>query len=284
MIERSHPQMSVRRQCELIDLNRSTLYYLPATQTELNLELMRRIDEQYTKTPFYGGPRMTAQLRRAGYEVNHKRVQRLMQQMGLQAIYPKPRTSQKGAEVTIYPYLLQDLKIVRPNQVWSADITYVPMTGGFMYLVAILDWFSRYVLAWQVSNTLEGYFCVETLQQALSRGQPEIFNTDQGVQFTARSFTSTLEVARVRISMDGRGRVFDNIFVERLWRTVKYEDIYLHDYASVPALKTGLQRYFTFYNQERLHQSLGYRTPAEVHFDRAEAGAKVHLNFRNSWS
>ena len=276
--------MSVRRQCELIDLNRSTLYYLPATQTELNLELMRRIDEQYTKTPFYGGPRMTAQLRRAGYEVNHKRVQRLMQQMGLQAIYPKPRTSQKGAEVTIYPYLLQDLKIVRPNQVWSADITYVPMTGGFMYLVAILDWFSRYVLAWQVSNTLEGYFCVETLQQALSRGQPEIFNTDQGVQFTARSFTSTLEVARVRISMDGRGRVFDNIFVERLWRTVKYEDIYLHDYASVPALKTGLQRYFTFYNQERLHQSLGYRTPAEVHFDRAEAGAKVHLNFRNSWS
>ena len=276
--------MSVRRQCELIGLNRSTLYYLPATQTELNLELMRRIDEQYTKTPFYGGPRMTAQLRRAGYEVNHKRVQRLMQQMGLQAIYPKPRTSQKGAEVTIYPYLLQDLKIVRPNQVWSADITYVPMTGGFMYLVAILDWFSRYVLAWQVSNTLEGYFCVETLQQALSRGQPEIFNTDQGVQFTARSFTSTLEVARVRISMDGRGRVFDNIFVERLWRTVKYEDIYLHDYASVPALKTGLQRYFTFYNQERLHQSLGYRTPAEVHFDATEVAAKVHLNLCNSWS
>jgi putative transposase len=284
MIERSHPQMSVRRQCELVGLNRSTLYYLPATETELNLELMRRIDEQYTKTPFYGGPRMTAQLRRAGYEVNHKRVQRLMQQMGLQAIYPKPRTSQKGAEVTIYPYLLQDLKIVRPNQVWSADITYLPMTGGFMYLVAILDWFSRYVLAWQVSNTLEGYFCVETLQQALSRGQPEIFNTDQGVQFTAGSFISALEVARVRISMDGRGRVFDNIFVERLWRTVKYEDIYVNDYANVPALQAGLQKYFTFYNQERLHQSLDYQTPAEVHFGVAQAESKVHLNLCNSWS
>jgi len=168
---------------------------------------------------------------------------------------------------------------------WTGNISLrVPMVGGFMYLVAILDWFSRYVLAWQLSNTLEGYFCVKTLEQALRTEQPEIFNTDQGVQFTARSFTSTLEVAGVRISMDGRGRVFDNIFVERLWRTVKYEDIYLNDYASVPALQAGLHQYFTFYNQERLHQSLGYRTPAEVHFDGAEAGAKVHLNFRNSWS
>ena len=266
MIERSHAQMSIRRQCELIGLHRSTLYYPPTTKTPLNLELMRRIDEQYTQTPFYGWPRMTAQLQRQGYEINHKRVQRLMQQMGLQAIYPQPRTSQKGAEGTIYPYRLKDLPIVRPNQVWSADITYVPMTGGFMYLVAILDWFSRYVLAWQVSNTLDGYFCIETLQQALGQGQPEIFNTDQGVQFTARSFTSTLEVAGVCISMDGRGRVFDNIFVERLWRTVKYEDIYVNDYANVPALQAGLHKYFTFYNQERLHQSLGYRTPSEVHF------------------
>ena len=266
MIELNYAPISVRRQCELIGLHRSTLYYSPATETELNLELMRRIDEQYTQTPFYGWPRMTAQLRRQGYEVNHKRVQRLMQQMGLQAIYPKPRTTQRGAEPTIYPYLLQDLEIVRSNQVWSADITYVPMVGGFMYLVAILDWFSRYVLAWQLSNTLEGYFCVETLQQALGQGQPEIVNTDQGVQFTAHSFTSTLEAAGVRVSMDGRGRVFDNIFVERFWRTVKYEDIYVNDYANVSALKTGLQRYFTFYNRERLHQSLEYRTPAEVHF------------------
>ena len=265
MIEHSHPQISVQRQCELVGLHCSTLYYSPATETQLNLELMRRIDEQYTKTPFYGWPRMTAQLRRAGYAVNPKRVRRLMQLLGLQAIYPKPRTSQKGAEVAIYPYLLQGLEIVRPNQVWSADITYVPMVSGFMYLVAILDWFSRYVLAWQLSNTLEGYFCVQTLQQALRGGPPEIFNTDQGVQFTAGSFTSALEAAGVRISMDGRGRVFDNIFVERLWRTVKYEDLYVHDYVSVPALQAGLQRYFTFYNEERLHQSLDYRTPAEVH-------------------
>ena len=244
MIELSHPRISVRRQCELIGLNRSTLYYSPATETEFNLELMRRIDEQYTKTPFYGWPRMTAQLRRDGYEVNPKRVRRLMQVMGLQAIYPKPLLSHRGAEVTIYPYLLKDLEIVRPNQVWSAealvhkyfrieseesrfyfsifqeiktvqrkkldfkpfiraptpsaDITYVPMSGGFMYLMEILDWFSRYVLAWQVSNTLEGYFCVKTLEQALGIEKPEIFNTDQGAQFTAGSFTSALEAAGVR--------------------------------------------------------------------------------------
>ena len=284
MIELSHPRISVRRQCELIGLNRSTLYYPPATETPLNLELMRRIDQQYTQTPFYGWPRMTAQLQRQGYAINPKRVRRLMQCMGLQVIYPKPRLSQRGTEVTVYPYLLRDLEIVRPNQVWSADITCVPVIGGFMYLVAILDWFSRYVLAWQLSNTLEGYFCVKTLEQALQGGQPEIFNTDQGVQFTARSFTSTLEAAGVRISMDGRGRVFDNIFVERLWRTVKHEDIYVHDYANVPALQAGLQKYFTFYNQERLHQSLDYQTPAEVHFGVAQAELKVHLNLCNSWS
>ncbi|MBI1742883.1 IS3 family transposase [Candidatus Acetothermia bacterium] len=284
MIELKHPQISVRRQCELIGLNRATLYYQPATETPLNLELLSRIDQQYTQTPFYGWPRMTAQLRRDGYAVNSKRVRRLLQFMGLQAINPKPRLSQRGPATTVYPYLLRELEVVRPNQVWSADITYLPMIGGFMYLVAILDWYSRYVLAWQVSNTLEGSFCVRTLEQALHGGPPEIFNTDQGVQFTARSFTSTLEAAGVRISMDGRGRVFDNIFVERLWRTVKYEDIYLNDYATVPALQAGLHQYFTFYNQERLHQSLGYRTPAEVHFGVAETGAKVHLNLCNSWS
>jgi putative transposase len=226
---------------------------------------MRLIDEQYTRTPFYGWPRMTAWLQRQGYEINHKRVQRLMQKMGLQAIYPQPRTSVPTHEHTIYPYLLREVEIVRPNQVWSADITYVPLVSGFMYLVAILDWFSRYVVAGELSNTLDGHFCVHALQQALGVGQPEMFNTDQGAQFTARAFTTTLELAGVRISMDGRGRVFDNIFVERLWRTVKYEDIYIKDYVTVPALTTGLDHYFRFYNHERLHQSLGYRTPAEVH-------------------
>ncbi len=266
MIETDHPVLSIRRQCELLDLNRATFYYQAATETALNLALMRLIDVQYTKTPFYGWPRMTHCLKRLGYPVNHKRVQRLMQVMGLQAIYPRRCTSRPATGQAVYPYLLRHLDIVQPNQVWCADITYVPVTGGFMYLVAIIDWFSRYVLAWQLSNTPDGYFCVQTLQRALQQGQPEIFNTDQGAQFTAVAFTGTLETAGVRISMDGRGRALDNIFVERLWRTVKYEDIYLKEYASVPALFTGLTDYFAFYNDERLHQSLGYRTPAEVHF------------------
>jgi putative transposase len=189
-----------------------------------------------------------------------------MQMMGLQAIYPQPRTSVTNHEHRVYPYLLREVKVVRPNQVWSADITYIRLVSGFMYLVAILDWFSRYVIAWALSNTLDGHFCLQALQRALPLGQPEIFNTDQGAQFTARAFTATLEQAGVRVSMDGRGRCFDNIFVERLWPTVKYEDIYIKDYSAVPALETGLDRYFSFYNQERLHQSLDYRTPAEVHF------------------
>ncbi len=227
---------------------------------------MRLIDEQYLRTPFYGWPRMTAYLRRQGCAVNSKRVRRLMQQMGLQAIYPKPKTSVAGQGHQVYPYLLRNLAIVRPNQVWSADITYVPMPRGFMYLVAVIDWFSRYVVAWQLSNTLDGSFCLDVLQQALHQARPEIFNTDQGVQFTAHAFTACLSAAQVRISMDGRGRALDNIFVERLWRSLKYEDIYLKDYASVPALDAGLTAYFRFYNHERLHQSLNYRTPAEVHF------------------
>jgi putative transposase len=279
MIEVSHPSISVRRQCELIGLNRSTLYYRPATESPLNLRLMRVIDQQYTQTPFFGWPRMTAWLQRQGYEINHKRVQRLMQIMGLQAVYPKPRTSLPASEHTVYPYLLREVEIVRPNQVWSSDITYVPLLGGFMYLVAIMDWFSRYVIAWELSNTLDGYFCVHALQRALSRHQPEIFNSDQGSQFTARAFTTTLEAAGVRISMDGRGRVFDNIFVERLWRTVKYEDLYIKDYPTVPALSTGLDNYFNFYNHERPHQSLDYRTPAEVHLGREKSRSTRHLNF-----
>lgn len=227
---------------------------------------MRLLDEQYMRTPFYGWPRMTAYLRRQGYDVNHKRIQRLMQKMGLQAIFPRPKTSLAGKGHKIYPYLLRGLEITRTNHVWSSDITYIPMRQGFMYLVAIIDWFSRYVLAWQLSNTLDGYFCRDVLQQALQQDQPTIFNTDQGVQFTAHEFTGYLERAKIQISMDGRGRALDNIFIERLWRSVKYEDIYLKDYATVPELDAGLADYFRFYNDERLHQSLNYRTPAEVHF------------------
>ena len=267
MIEPNYPELSIRRQCELLALNRSTFYYQPATESPLNLELMRLIDQQYTRTPFYGWPRMTIYLQRQGYPINHKRVQRLMQIMGLQAVYPKKKRSNGPVqEHKVYSYLLQDLPITHVNQVWSADITYVPMPHGFMYLVAIIDWYSRYVLAWQLSNTLDGQFCVQALQQALQRGKPAIFNTDQGVQFTAGTFTGLLEAADIQISMDGRGRAFDNIFVERLWRTVKYEDIYLKEYETVAALIAGLTRYFIFYNEERFHQSLGYRTPAEVYF------------------
>jgi putative transposase len=267
MIDIGARHLSIRRQCELVGLHRSTFYYTPAMESEVNLQLMRLIDEQYTKTPFYGWPRMTAHLHRLGLWVHHKRVQRLMQKMGLQAIYPKPHTSSAANDSKIYPYLLGGVAITRPNQVWSADITYVRMATGFMYLVAILDWCSRYVLAWQLSNTLDAAFCLEALEMALVQGCPEIFNTDQGVQFTSLAFTSRLERAGSAISMDGRGRALDNIFVERLWRTVKYEDIYLKDYATVPVLEAGLERYFTFYNYERPHQSLAYRTPAEVHWE-----------------
>jgi len=266
MIERGHPELSVRRQCELAGLNRSSFYYQPVGESEYNLLLMRLIDRQYTRIPFYGRPRMTAWLRREGYPVNPKRIGRLMRLMGLQAIYPKPKTSTPAPGHKRYPYLLRGLKITRPGQVWSTDITYVPMQHGFMYLVAVIDWFSRYVLAWQLSNTLDGLFCRVALRQALEQGKPDIFNTDQGAQFTADEFTGILEAASIRISMDGRGRALDNVFVERLWRTVKYENIYLVDYASVPDLEMGLQAYFRFYNHERLHQSLDYCTPAEVHF------------------
>jgi putative transposase len=266
MIEQGHPEISIRRQCELIGLNRSSFYYQPAGESEYNLLLMRLIDRQYTRLPFYGWPRMTAWLQREGHPVNPKRVRRLMRLMGLQAIYPKPKTSRAAPGHKKYLYLLRGLKITRPGQVWSTDITYVPLPQGFMYLVAVIDWFSRYVLAWQLSNTLDGLFCRVALRQALEQSTPEIFNTDQGAQFTAVEFTDILENAGVRISMDGRGRALDNVFVERLWRTVKYENVYIRDYGSVPELDMGLHSYFHFYNYERLHQSLDYRTPAEVHF------------------
>lgn len=267
MIEPNHPTLSIRRQCDLIGLNRATYYWQPTSETPLNLALMTLIDQEYTRAPFYGYRKMTARLNKQhGYRVNHKRVARLMLKMGLQAIYPRPKTTLPQLQHKKYPYLLRGLEINRPNQVWAADITYVPMPHGFMYLVAIMDWFSRFVVAWQLSNTLDGAFCVEALRQALRHGQPEIFNTDQGVQFTAHDFVDELKAAHICISMDSRGRVFDNIFVERLWRTVKYEDIYIKEYATVLALCTGLRDYFDLYNYERPHQSLDYCTPAAVHF------------------
>jgi putative transposase len=266
MIESGHPALSIVQQCELMGLARSSYYYEPGIESQENLKLMRLIDEQYTRAPFYGSRRMTAGLRAEGHRVNRKRVQRLMRQMGVEAIYPKPCLSQGSAEHRVYPYLLRGVTIERAQQVWSSDITYIRLRTGVVYLVAILDWHSRYVISWELSNSLDGGFCLLALERALSQTQPEIFNRDQGVQFTSRAFTGRLEAAGVRISMDGRGRVFDNIFVERLWRSVKYEEVYVHDYDSVPTAWHRLNQYFQFYNHERLHQALGYRTPAAVYF------------------
>jgi putative transposase len=265
LIEAEHPELSIRRQCELLGLNRSSLYYEAATESAANLALMRRIDEQYTACPFYGSRRIAAWLRTQGCEVNRKRVQRLLRLMGLEAIYPKPHLSRAGRGHTVYPYLLRNVSIERVDQVWSADITYIPLASGFMYLAATIDWFSRYVVSWRLSNTLDGAFCQEMLEEALSSGRPEVFNTDQGVQFTAGAWTGRLERAGVSVSMDGRGRCLDNVFVERLWRSVKYENVFLRCYESVPELERGLRTYFAFYNGERLHQSLGYRPPVEVY-------------------
>ena len=265
MIEVGGSGLSVRRQCELLGLSRSSLYYEPAAEPAENLRLMRLIDQEYTAHPFLGSRRLTKWLLEQGEEVNRKRVQRLMRVMGLEAIYPKPKLSAAGRGHRIYPYLLRNVSIVRPDQVWSTDITYVPLASGFMYLAAILDWYSRYVLAWRLSNTLDGSFCLEMLEEALSRGRPEVFNTDQGVQFTAQAWTGRLESAGVAVSMDGKGRCLDNVFVERLWRTVKYEDIYLWRYEAVPQLRQGLGRYFPYYNEGCLHQALDYRTPGAVY-------------------
>lgn len=288
MIEPKQPKISLRRQCSLLGLNRATYYWQPAAESKLNLKLMEVIDQEYTRTPFYGSRKITVQLNQQLQEkVNRKRVVRLMQKMGLQAIYPHKNTSIPDNQHKKYPYLLRNLAISHPDQVWAADITYIPMVQGFMYLVAIMDWFSRFVITWQLSNTLDGIFCLETLQFALQHGKPEIFNSDQGAQFTARTFTSELEAAGVRVSMDGQGRAYDNIFVERLWRSVKYEDIYIKDYASVLDLKEGLTDYFLFYNYERPHQGLNYRTPAEVYIQDYESRGtplETHLNFVDSWS
>jgi len=254
----------VSQQCDLLGLSRSSYYYQPATETAENLALMALIDREYTAHPFLGSRRMTTWLHDQGQAVNRKRVQRLMRLMGLEAVYPKPRLSVGGAGHKVYPYLLRNVTIERVNQVWSTDITYIPMPNGFMYLTAVMDWHSRYVLAWQLSNTLDVGFCLEALDAALRQGCPEVFNTDQGVQFTSEAYTSRLEAAGAKVSMDGKGRCLDNVFVERLWRTVKYEEIYLWGHETVPALQAGLARYFGYYNGERRHQSLENRTPAEV--------------------
>jgi putative transposase len=258
--------LSIVRQCELTSLARSTLYYEPVGDSAEDLKLMRWIDEQYTRTPFYGSRRMVVELKDQGWNVNRKRVQRLMQRMGLEAIYPKPRLSDPAPGHRIYPYLLRNVKIERPNQVWSTDITYVRLRGGFVYLVAILDWYSRYVLAWEVSTTLDTSFCLSALDWALRKGTPEIFNSDQGAQFTSADFTGRLKDEGIQISMDGRGRALDNVFVERLWRSVKWEEIYLKDYSGVPDAIDNLGVYFPFYNFDRPHQSLGNQTPAAVYF------------------
>jgi putative transposase len=264
MVDRSRTDLSVRRQCALLGLARSGVYRPPAAPDPEALALMRWLDEQYLATPFYGSRRMTAELRKAGRQVNRKRVQRLMRLMGLQALGPKPKTSRPSAQHRVYPYLLRDRTIERPNQVWAADITYIPMARGFVYLVVVMDWYSRYVLAWRLSNTMDSSFCRDALENALRKGRPEIFNTDQGAQFTSAAFTDKLQAAGVRISMDGRGRWLDNVFVERLWRSLKYEEVHLKAYTNGLEARIGIGQWFRFYNECRPHQALDYKTPATV--------------------
>jgi putative transposase len=265
MIARPHPHYSIVEQCRLLQVPRSTFYYCARPVSPDDLRLMRRLDEQYLKTPFYGSRRMVAQLRREGWNVNRKRVRRLMRIMGVEAIYQKPNTSRGHPAHKKYPYLLKHLAIERPNQVWCADITYIPMEHGWVYLVAVMDWFSRRVLAWRLSITLESDFCVEALQEAMDRyGRPRIFNTDQGVQFTCAAFIATLESQGILISMDGKGRFLDNIFIERLWRSLKYEEVYIRAYGTVAEARGSIGNWITFYNDERLHESLHYSTPREI--------------------
>ena len=265
LVERDQTEISVRRQCDLLGVNRSGYYYRPLGESEENVRLMQLIDREYTRHPFKGSRRMVLWLVEQGHLVNRKRVSRLMEVMGIEAIYPKPKLSQPGEGHRIFPYLLRDVEVTRVNQVWSTDITYIPLAGGFLYRVAVMDWFSRFVLSWALSLTMELDFCLEALRRALRRGRPEIFNSDQGAQFTSEKFTGVLEDRGIAVSMDGRGRCLDNIFIERLWRSLKYEEVYLRDYALVSEAHAGIGNWFRFYNQERPHQSLGYRTPAELY-------------------
>ena len=265
MVDRQHPSLSIVRQCRLLDISRSGLYYQPKGNSDEDLALMKLIDRQYLATPFYGARKIATCLKSEGHLVNRKRVRRLMRLMGLKAIYRRPWTSKPASGHKIYPYLLDGMKITRPNQVWAADITYIPMARGFLYLVAIIDWYSRYVLSWRLPNTLDVGFCVEALEEALKKSKPEIFNNDQGAQFTSEAFTGLLKQHGVKISMDGKGSYNDNLFIERLWRAVKYEEVYLKAYQDGRDARIALGNYFRFYNTERPHQTHGYRTPAEVY-------------------
>lgn len=274
MIDRQGP-VSVRRQCEILRLNRSGFYYEPVSSSEEELGLMRCIDELHLKYPFYGSRMITLTLRSQGSEVNRKRIQRLMRMMGIVSIAPQPKTSTPGPEHTVYPYLLRKVPVTRPNHVWAADITYIPMAHGFVYLVAIMDWCSRRVLSWRISTTMESQFCVDALQEALDKfGEPDIFNTDQGAQFTSDDFTSVLLERGVKVSMDGKGRYLDNIFVERLWRSLKYEEVYLYAYSNVIEAKERIGLYFQFYNNERFHASLGNQTPSIFYEELGQVAAE----------
>lgn len=268
LLESERKTFSQRKQCELLGIARSGLYYRPRDPSMEDLELMKAIDEQYLKTPFYGRRRMTVEMRKQGFLAGEKRVRTAMQLMGLEAIYPKPNLSKNNSEHRKYPYLMKNVAVDRADQAWAADITYLPLHKGFGYLFAIIDWYSRYVIEWELSNLLDVDFCIEALERSLKKRHPEIFNTDQGVQFTSRLFTNRLEQEGVRISMDGKGRALDNVFVERLWRSVKYEDVYPKGYSNLKEVKIGLKRYFQFYNENRPHQGLGYRTPAEVYCEK----------------
>jgi putative transposase len=274
LIEPDHPRLSIVKQCDLLSVNRSTYYYEPSGETELNLELMLLIDKQYLETPFYGPRQMTRHLRREGYAVSRTRISRLMKLMGLSAIYQKPNTSKPNIQHKVYPYLLRGLAIDRPNQVWCTDITYIPMRKGFLYLVAIMDWATRKVLSWRLSNTMEADFCVAALEEALERyGKPEIFNTDQGSQFTSDEFLSVLQnTPDIRISMDGKGRWMDNVMIERLWRSLKYECVYLHAFETGNEVRQGLKHWIDFYNSRRPHSSLDDKTPDEAYWQKPRPG------------
>ena len=267
IIDPANKLLTIGMQCSLINLSRSTYYYSPVGITAEEIEIMKAIDRIYTKHPFYGVGKITECLRRAGNNYNHKRISRLMRIMGIQALRPKKKLSKRNINDVVYPYLLRGVSITENNQVWSTDITYLPLYQGFAYLVAVIDWYSRYILSWEISNSLDVYFCLEALEKSLKTGKPKIFNTDQGSQFTSNAFTQMVIKNDIKLSMDGRGRALDNIFIERFWRSLKYEDVYLKDYQSISELRTGLTDYFDFYNNERFHQSLNYKTPAEVYFN-----------------
>jgi putative transposase len=267
LIDRNHPEISINRQCDLLEVSKGALYYQAVSIDPYTLSLMDLIDEQHTSTPFYGSRRLTAYLNARGHEINRKRVQRLMRLMRIEAIYPKPKLSRRNENHKIYPYLLRGVNIERPDHVWSTDITYIRVANGFVYLTAVIDWFSRYVLSWRLSNSLENTFCIEALEEALSISQPEIFNTDQGSQYTSVNFLQPLIDRDISISMDSRGRALDNVFVERLWRTVKYEEVFLKDYRTMKMNEAyrSLKDFIKFYNQERLHQALDYKSPEYIY-------------------